>query len=211
MHKLINQQATGTNIRREIEEWLPSVAGDDAQVMIYFAGHGIVSKGTGYLAPYDVNGQDVAASSYSMEKLGSVLNDKVKGKTKVLLTDACHAGVLNPEMDQLQHNHRMRDVKTSLISLTASRDREESFEAERYGGGHGLFTYYLVKGLRGEADTNGDGLVTVDELIEYVRSNVRTATDAQQNPTSERGSFDPAMVLSNLWGSAQKPPLVASH
>ena len=57
-----------------------------------------------------------------------------------------------------------------MFSLTASRDRERSFESADWGGGHGIFTYYVVKGLEGEADENGDGIVTADELADYVRT-----------------------------------------
>ena len=42
----------------------------------------------------------------------------------------------------------------SLFSLTASRDRERSFESPDWGGGHGIFTYYVVKGMEGAADEN---------------------------------------------------------
>ena len=48
-------------------------------------------------------------------------------------------------------------------------DREQSFESPDWGGGHGIFTYYVVKGLEQEADENTDGIVTADELAEYVR------------------------------------------
>ena len=82
-----------------------------------------------------------------------------------------------------------------MFSLTASRDRERSFESKDWGGGHGIFTYYVVKGLEGEADESGDGIVTADELANYVRRNVREATKGQQNPTRDRGSFDPKMLL----------------
>jgi Tfp pilus assembly protein PilF len=58
-----------------------------------------------------------------------------------------------------------------------------------------VFTYYLKKGLEGEADTSGDGKVTADELTEYVRANVRRETQGRQTPTSDRGSFDGGMVL----------------
>jgi tetratricopeptide (TPR) repeat protein len=87
------------------------------------------------------------------------------------------------------------ELEVWLPSVTKDDDREQSFESENWGGGHGIFTYYVVKGLEGEADTNGDGVVSADELAEYVHTNVRLATQAQQNPTSERGSFDPNMVL----------------
>ena len=57
-----------------------------------------------------------------------------------------------------------------MFSLTASRDRERSFESKDWGGGHGIFTYYVVKGLEGEADESGDGIVTADELAELRRA-----------------------------------------
>ena len=78
-----------------------------------------------------------------------------------------------------------------MFSLTASRDRERSFESADWGGGHGIFTYYVVKGLDGEADETGDGIVTADELADYTYRNVREATKGQQNPTSDQGNFDP--------------------
>ena len=97
-----------------------------------------------------------------------------------------------------------------MFSLTASRDRERSFESKDWGGGHGIFTYYVVKGLEGEADEDGDGIVTADELADYARRNVREATKGMQNPTSDRGSFDPKMGLSyipaSLRSSNAPPP-----
>jgi len=195
VHKLVDEKATIENIRHELEVWLPSVTKDDDRVLIYFAGHGFVSAGTGYLAAYDVDIHNIANTAYPMKALGEQIGGKIKGKWKVLVTDACHSGAITPEADRAQVNQTLLDLNKSLFSLTASRDREQSFESENWGGGHGIFTYYVVKGLEGEADTNGDGVVSADELAEYVHSNVRLATQAAQNPTSERGSFDPNMVL----------------
>jgi tetratricopeptide (TPR) repeat protein/uncharacterized caspase-like protein len=214
VHKLINERATVENIRHEIEVWLPSVTKDDDRVLIYFAGHGFVSGGKGYLAPYDVDIHKVATTAYPMESLGETVGGKIKGKWKVLITDACHSGAITPESDRAQVNQSLLDLQKSLFSLTASRDREQSFESDKWGGGHDIFTYYVVKGLEGEADTNGDGVVSADELAEYVHSNVRLATNAAQNPTSERGSFDPDMVLaynaSRVKGANLPPPQYGS-
>jgi len=195
VHKLINENATVANIRQELEQWLPSVTKDDDRVLIYFAGHGFVSGGKAYLAPYDIDLHSIPTTAYPMEDMGKDIGGKIKGKWKVLITDACHSGAITPETDRAQVNATLLDLQKSLFSLTASRDREQSFESDQFGGGHGVFTYYVVKGLEGEADTNGDGVVTADELSEYVHTNVRLATQAAQNPTSERGSFDPNMVL----------------
>ena len=196
VHVLVNENATLANIRKELETWLPGQTKENDRVLVYFAGHGFLSGGKGFLAPYDVDPAHVEATAYSMETLGADIGSKIKGKWKVLLTDACHSGAITPEADRAQLNQTLLDLNKSLFSLTASRDREQSFETPKLDGGHGVFTYYVVTGLEGQADTNGDGLVTADELAEYVHENVREYTKALQNPTSEKGSFEANMPLS---------------
>ncbi len=195
VHVLTDAQATRANILHELEDWLPSVTAPSDRVLIYFAGHGFISGGSGYLAPYDIDLHNIAGTAIPMETLGELIGTKIQGKWKVLLTDACHSGAITPETDPTQLNHMLLGMQQSIFSLTASRDREQSFESPDWGGGHGIFTYYVVRGLQGAADANGDGVVTADELAEYVHDNVRQATGGRQNPTSERGSFDPNMVL----------------
>ena len=196
VRKLIGKQATLENVRRELEVWLPSMAREDDRVLIYFAGHGFVYQGKGYLAPYDINLKNIAETGYPMDSLGMVVGSRIKAKNKVLLTDACHSGAITPGAQNENLSSSLLSIHKSLFSLTASRDREQSFESPDWGGGHGIFTYYVVKGLEREADENTDGIVTADELAEYVRRNVREATNAKQNPTSDRGSFDPNLPLS---------------
>jgi tetratricopeptide (TPR) repeat protein len=195
VHTLIDGQATLANIRHELEDWLPAVTRPQDRVLIYFAGHGFLSNGVAYLAPYDLDPARIAATAYPMDRLGQTIGARIQGKWKVLLTDACHSGAISPGEDLAAVNRSLLDLNASLFSLTASRDREQSFESPQWGGGHGIFTYYVIRGLDGEADTNGDGIVTADELAEYVRENVRVATGTRQNPTADRGSFDPQMVL----------------
>jgi tetratricopeptide (TPR) repeat protein len=198
VHLLIGAKATLANMRRELEVWLPSQANDGDRVLIYFAGHGFLFEGHGYLAPYDFQRGEVKQTGYPMDELGATISGKIVAKDKILLTDACHSGALRPE-DSQDINHTLIDLDKSLFSLTASRDREVSYESEHWDGGHGVFTYYVVRGLEGEADENGDGVVTADELQDYVRRNVREATSAApqgpQNPTVGQASFDPNMLL----------------
>lgn len=211
VHRLIGARATLAGLRKELEEWLPSVAGSEDRVLIYFAGHGFVYGAKAYLAPYDIDPKNISGTGYPMDALGSVIGSKIKARWKVLLTDACHSGAITPEGDRAAVSRSLLDLNRSLFSLTASRDRERSFESPEFGGGHGVFTYYVVKGLEGSADQSGDGIVTADELAEYVHRNVREATNANQNPTSERGSFDPNMLLAYIPNGARPgtppPPL----
>jgi tetratricopeptide (TPR) repeat protein len=211
VHRLSGAQATMANLKRELETWLPSVAKEDDRVVIYFAGHGFISAGRAYLAPYDLDPANIPGTGYPMDTLGQVAGTRIKAKWKVLLTDACHSGAITPDAEAQALNQSLLDISRSMFSLTASRDRERSFESRDWGSGHGIFTYYVVKGLEGEADESGDGIVTADELSNYVRRNVREATKGQQNPTSDRGSFDPNMLLAFLPNGlrvAHQPPPV---
>jgi tetratricopeptide (TPR) repeat protein len=209
VHVLTGSKATLSNLRQEIEQWLPAAARDGDRVVIYFAGHGFVFGGKAYLAPYDFDAGRVEATGYPMDALGAAIGGKIRAKWKVLLTDACHSGAITPE-DNQRINRSLLDLNRSLFSLTASRDRERSFESPDWGGGHGIFTYYVYQGMQGAADENRDGRVTADELAEYVRRNVREATAGRQNPTADRSSFDPEMLLayvpSNASAAAPPPP-----
>lgn len=208
VHRLIGARANLANLKKELLEWLPSVTKDDDRVLIYFAGHGFVSEGKAYLAPSDIDPKNIKGTGLPMDTLGDAMARKIKGKWKVLLTDSCHSGSIMPPADAATINSSLSSLDRSLFSLTASRDREQSFESPEWGGGHGIFTYYVVKGLEGSADENRDGIVNADELSEYVRTEVRRATGGKQNPTSDRGSFDSKMLLSYVPSGADpgSPP-----
>lgn len=197
VHLLVDNKATLANIKHEIEDWLPSVAKPDDRVLIYFAGHGFLtpSDGQAYLAPFDFKIDDPKGSGFSMGELSNYVENRIQAKNKILLTDSCHSGAIAPDAALAELNHKLANFGQSVFSLTASRDREQSFESPNWGGGHGIFTYYVVQGMEGSADENGDGYVTADELADYVYRNVREATSSRQNPTSDRGSFNPNMLL----------------
>jgi tetratricopeptide (TPR) repeat protein len=206
VHILEGSKATLAGLRKEIDDWLPGIAKEDDRVLIYFAGHGFMYQGKGYLAPYDFDMNKIAATGYPMDELGSVIGSKIKAKSKILLTDACHSGAITPE-DTESLNRTLSGLQKSLFSLTASRARERSFESPDLKGGHGVFTYYVVSGMEGAADTNPDGIVTADELAEYVHTQVREYTSGQQNPTSDKSNFDPNMLLAYIPSNAK--PAVA--
>ena len=202
VHILDGAKATLAGVRKEVNEWLPSVAKEDDRVLIYFAGHGFMYQGKGYLAPYDFDLNRVAETGFPMDELGTTIGTKIHAKSKILLTDACHSGAISPE-DTESLNRTLGGLQKSLFSLTASRASERSFESPELKGGHGVFTYYVVSGMEGEADTDHDGVVTADELSEYVHTQVREYTSEKQNPTSDKTNFDPAMLLAYIPSNAK--------
>jgi tetratricopeptide (TPR) repeat protein len=198
VHFLKGSEATLANIRHELEVWLPSVSRPTDRVVVYFAGHGFVKDGRGYLAPWDVDPNRLETTAYPMTTLGDVLANRVAAQWKVLLTDACHSGKINAETTNEALERQFSALPTNFLTLTATTEREQSYEDRDLSTGFGLFTYFLVQAWRGYADNDPcDGRVTADELIEYVRSNVRRhARDRQlsQTPTA-RGDYEPDMLL----------------
>ena len=71
--------------------------------------------------------------------------------------------------------------------ITASDISESSFEDAKWGDGHGVFTYFLLQGLQGEADPNHDGVVTAGELFALFAAVGPQATGGKQNPRAMVG------------------------
>ena len=197
---LTGARATLANIRQALEEWLPSVAAPADRVVVYFAGHGLVEGGRGYLAPWDFEPGRVAETSYPMARLGAVMSERIAARWKVLLTDACHSGRIdfNAETTNEALDQQLGNLPRNFLTLTATREREQSYEDPDLSTGFGFFTYFVTQAMSGHADVDPcDGRITADEVIEYVRSNVRRharSRSLSQTPTA-RGDYDPAMLL----------------
>jgi hypothetical protein len=71
---------------------------------------------------------------------------------------------------------------TRRMTLAASGKDEVSVEGAQWGGGHGVFTHFLLQGLAGPADTNADGIVKFSEIARWVSSRVPTETGDRQHP-----------------------------
>ena len=195
---LFGKEATRANIAKLLEEWLPSVAKEDDRVIVFFAGHGFVYQGKGYLAPHDFAFERTEATGYDMARLGDVLANKVKARNKILLTDACHSAKILPGLSSKQINDQFKNLPGSFFTLASSREAESSFEDPDLAGGSGVFAYFLVQGWKGQADVEPeDGIVSADELVQYVRSQVRQYVKARglsQNP-QESGNFPADLAL----------------
>ena len=89
---------------------------------------------------------------------------------------------------------QLTTVSEGICVISASDENQMSQEGKQWGGGHGVFTYFLLKGLMGEADTSRNGEVILGELTLYLSQEVRRATMNAQSPTVA-GKFDPAMSI----------------
>lgn len=207
---LCDEQATGTAIRDALFNWLKQPIEEDL-VTIYYAGHGSPESPDNlknlFLLPYDVDYSRIGSTGFPMWDIETSLKRFIRAKRVVIIADACHAAGVGQQFDIARRAGRgmkvnpvgkgfsdLSSVGDSVCVLSAADASQYSQEGERWGGGHGVFTHYLLQGLDGKGDTNGDGTVTVGELIPYVSEQVRRATGSAQCPRTA-GSFDPALTI----------------
>ena len=186
---LVNEDAIALNIGRELRR-LVSTTNSGETVYIYFAGHGDVvddfGEKEGYLLAADANANQeyYAGGVIPLE----VLNNKVvnnltnKGAKVILVLDACRSGFIFQEGTQKNMGtiQAMFENSTKILSCGPN---ELSFESADLG--HGYFTYFLVKGLVGNADGNADDSLQYRELDDYLYDNVYTTVSKKhkQNQT----------------------------
>jgi hypothetical protein len=195
---LENEQATTEAVRAALHTFLPKAGAGDL-ILIYLAGHG----GPDFYAPqnlyflfHDSKFSDLPNTALPMSELQEALDHKVRAERLVVFVDTCHSAGLSGE-----RYVATRGFENNLINLYASRlfnesgravltasdVSEKSLEDTRWGGGHGIFTWALLEGLRGEADANEDRFITAGELFGYVRNRVRVETGFRQNPRALPG------------------------
>ena len=188
---LANEDATLAKIRNALTSFVARASENDL-LLIFFAGHGAPdphAQQNLYVIAHDTSVDAMSQTALAMPELRRYVEQNVRSKRLLLLLDACHSAGLSTEGTRDLGNNLTNQYFENLLFqehgraiITSSNVNEKSRESARWGNGHGVFTYYLLEGLRGNADTNEDHFVTVGELFRYVRQNVRTDTGLQQNP-----------------------------
>ncbi len=174
---LINGEATAERIRQEFGS-LAAQAGPDDLLMFFFSGHG---------AP---------GLFYSHTLSEPLAHDYVKAtfatcaaRRKVLIADACYAGTVrrprtaNREVTKAIWEPSRTDTANEVVVFLSSRDNETSIDSGQLR--NGLFAYYLIQGLKGSCDQNGDSFVSLEELFLDVRANVlsyASRLESEQHP-----------------------------
>jgi tetratricopeptide (TPR) repeat protein len=199
---LTDEKATTAAVRNGFQDFLQRRAGKNDTVVILIAGHGTVEipgNKNAYILTYDSDPQDLKSTALGVDDLQSLFEDQLKKVGRVVLfVDVCKAGTVGTIHNTTVSSsvQALGDVQGDLFGLLASRPREVSLEGPEFGGGHGVFSYFVIKGLEGAADANKDGVVDADELIKYVSEQVPMATMNKQHPR-EFGTYDNMMRLSD--------------
>lgn len=203
---LLNERATRGDIEGYIGTWLKNSVEKNSSVFVYYAGHGAPNPVTGepYIIPYDGNPAFLEASAIPLKKVYEMLAG-LDVKEILVVMDSCFSGgggrsvmakggrpiavsVENPLL-----------VSKNIIVMSASKGTEisSSYPEKR----HGLFTYFLLKGLQGEADITGDKTINVEKLYNYITPKVKKV--ARDNNREQTPMITPDLEM--LGNRARQP------
>lgn len=186
---LVDDDASRVNVLQTMRSTLLQADENDV-VIFYFSGHGL----EGSFLPFDYDGMN---NKLYHSEIKSIL-EQSKARHKICVADACHSGSLlaakTPVNDQLRTFYRAFEESEGGTALIMSSKSTE-YSLEDHGLRSGIFSHFLIKGLKGQADFDGNHIVTVKETFDYLYRNVREYTSNAQTPTIS-GKFDNNMPVS---------------
>ena len=192
---LMNDDAGRTNTLKTISKWLPKMVKEDTtDIYIFFSGHGLSSDDGEdlYLLPNDGDPDMLEDSTLLRNQIFDRIA-KLNPRSVTVFLDTCYSGATRNEeflvaAKPIFIEAQEQDIPDKFTVFTASAGKETAKVLEE--AEHGLFSYYLMKGLEGEADANSDNKITNGELIAFINNNV--SRQADQTPQL---NGDPDQVL----------------
>lgn len=203
MRLITDEHALKDDLAETFEDWLPQQVEAGGVVIVFFAGRGMVDPGTGTVAllPHEGN-LKTPLRAYSLRRLQSALA-ALPVQHAVLLLDVTLAvppGSVLPEgrpdgVDPIWGTPEVADGK--FVQMIGVSRNQLTHQYEQ--GKHGLFTYFLLKGLGGEADKDKNGTVVAGELFEYAQRQVSTTAKASFGNEQEPACVPALLPTSKAW------------
>ena len=190
---LVDDKAGRPQILEAFKLWLPRIAGDGGkEIYVFFSGHGLASDDGKDLYILPQNGNSLLLEDTAITRVQLIsLIQKINPKSVTMFFDTCYSGQTRNErmlIEKLKPIIIVPDEKEMLLDnltiFSASEFDQVSGSIEE--AQHGIFSYYLMKGLEGEADGNQDNQITNGELIVYLKTKVSKEAFTQnreQDPT----------------------------
>jgi len=198
---LIDGDAGEIDIARAFRSWLMrNVNKGKTDVYIFYSGHGLPSDDgkSLYLLPHNADRDFVDKTSINQAELIS-LTEATGAKSVTMFIDSCYSGQTR-NGDALLANARPVSLKSkssgypsTFTVLTASAPDQISWSSDELG--HGIFSYYLMKGMEGDADGNQDGKLTSGELHAYLLDKVNRQAAILNRKQQPQLVGDPDRIL----------------
>lgn len=173
---LVGADASRAGLAKNLETKLPRLVNERSTVLFYYSGHGAPDPATGdaYLVPVDGDPEFLKDTAYSLAELHRRLA-ALKARKVVVVLDSCFSGAGGRSVLPKGTRPLVTKLKPGLtgseklLVMSASENNQISGTAEEEG--HGLFTYYFLKGLNGAAG-GSPGLATAQGLYDYLKPKV---------------------------------------
>ena len=176
---LAGSDATSKAIKKALTASLRKDAKSQDRLFLFLALPGIPEKTSDedlYLLGYDSDAEDLRSTALPLTELKR-LTESYPGKI-VFLIDICGSGSSNYEgaaLDRFLGSFAKNETQMGLLSSCLGGSVQANPDS-----GSGVFARYLLDGLKGEADSDGDKAVGEREIAAYVRLRVEAATNGQQ-------------------------------
>ena len=196
--ELVNDSASEIDVRLAVKDWVArSTKQNASDIYVFFAGHGLASQSGEemYLLPYDGEPRLLEDSAIKRTRLFDDIASANPRSVTVFL-DTCYSGTTRGT-DMLIASRPIaikalkRSVPDNFTVMTAAAGNQTAKPLEE--AKHGMFSYFLMKGMEGEADANQDNRITAGELHSYVQTNVIQQSSGSQTPELQ-GNADRVLV-----------------
>ena len=189
---LVDEDANLIKSLGTISKWLPGKIKDgETELIIFFAGHGLASSDGKdlYLLSQDSDPDLLERTALSRTELFKQIIS-LNPKSVTMFLDTCYSGVSRDEETLLASARPVRivaeeqEIPNNFTIFSASQLDQISSGLKE--ANHGIFSYYLMKGLEGNADINKDKKITNGELLAYMDENVSQKAaelGRKQNPS----------------------------
>lgn len=212
---IVDSNATLAGIQ-SILNWLITSCQKDDKAIIYFSGHGDVetksNREKGYLLAHDTPKNNYPLNGLDIDYLNdSIIGRLTRSQVKVVvILDACHSGALAGDNIGGKEATAMELMKrfSSEVKIMSCQPYESSLEHQRWGNGRGLFSYYLLKGLEGEANKDTIREVDLYELESYLQEKVHLASGKAQHPDIFGGKKQESLFPAAVINTTEKNPEV---
>jgi hypothetical protein len=176
---LLDSDADQAGIIKAIRNWLPlHINEGKTQVFLFYSGHGYPSKDGKelYFLPHETDIDLIDETGINQKNILNSI-DRLRPLSVTFFVDSCFSGISKSGDSLIAGARPLALASTSFYApvgftaITAAGPQQISSASKELR--HGIFSYFLMKGMEGNADSNSDGEITSGELTEYVSKNVK--------------------------------------
>jgi hypothetical protein len=174
---LVDADAGQGEILKTFKTWLPARVRATTDVYVYYSGHGLPSADgqTLYLLPQQADRDLIEDTAVAQSRINAAIQ-ATKPKSVTIFLDSCYSGAARSGQSLIA-SARPISLKANTQTFPADFTVFTASTAEQISSSsnelkHGIFSYYLMRGMEGDADANKDGKITTGEMHAYLTENV---------------------------------------